>query len=347
LAKYLPPWALILGSSNRHMNYFDCFAGPGRYEFAGIAVDGSPLIAVDAGKSFLAMRPNHSLTVVLTENNEEQTRKLERQLEPLKPYPRNLKVEPLIEDSKTFIPDLLSRIQSLAPSFFMIDPCGHPLTLPVINDVLSRQSTEALITLMWYRINMDLNNPSVQENVDRLFGNREWREQPFMTEKGLHRENGFLDYFIQRLAAKYVIPFRIGYDPEDRVRGERTKYYLLHASNHISAALLMKEVMWPLGDEDGTFDFSAESQGVLISRTPQVHELRQILLRDFGGKRLSFDEIRSLTWKLPFVEKHYREVLQQCRAEGIVEVTPITSKKSGLNGRDLVRFRASGEKSTR
>jgi len=345
LAKYLPAWAVILGSSNRHMNYFDCFAGPGRYEFEGIAVEGSPLIAVGAAKSFLAMRPNHSLTVLLTENNEEQARKLERQLDPLKPYPPNLKVEPLVEDSKTFIPDLLSKIQSLGPSFFMIDPYGHPLTLPVINNILSRQSTEALITLMWYRINMDLNNPSVQENVDRLFGDREWREQRFMREKGLLRENGFLEYFIQRLAAKYVIPFRIGYDPEDKVRGERTKYYLLHASNHIRGALLMKEVMWPLGDEDGTFDFSAESQGVLISRTPQIPELRQILVRGFGGKKLSFDEIRSLTWKLPFVERHYREVLQQCRAEGIVEVTPIASKKSGLKGQDLVRFRASGDQS--
>jgi three-Cys-motif partner protein len=33
LQKYLPSWAIILGSANRHMNYFDCFAGPGRYEF--------------------------------------------------------------------------------------------------------------------------------------------------------------------------------------------------------------------------------------------------------------------------------------------------------------------------
>ena len=223
----------------------------------------------------------------------------------------------------------------------MIDPYGHPLTVPVINDILSRPRTEALITLMWYRINMDLNNPSVQENVDRLFGSREWREQRFMAEKGLDRENGFLEYFTNHLAAKFVIPFRIGFDPEDKVRGERTKYYLLHASNHASAALLMKEVMWPLGDEDGTFDFSAESQGVLISRTPQMHELREILLREFAGKRLPFDDIRTLTWKLPFVEKKYREVLQQCRAEGIVEVTPVSSKKSGLKGRDLVRFPSS------
>jgi three-Cys-motif partner protein len=321
------------------MNYFDCFAGPGRYEFGGVAVDGSPIIAVKAAVHFLNARPNHSLRILLTENNEQRAQKLERQLAPMQPYPKNLNVELLPEDSKTFIPDLLSRIPSLAPSFFMIDPYGHPLTVPVIKGILSRQRTEALITLMWYRINMDLSNPAVQGNVDRLFGDQDWRQQPFMGQRSTTRENGFLDFFVSRLNAKYVLPFRIGYDAEDKVKGgERTKYYLLHASNHPSAVLLMKEVMWPLGDEDGTFDFSGESQGVLISRTPQVNELEQILVREFAGKKLAFDDIRAQTWKLPFVEKHYREVLQRLRAEGVVKVTPVSSKKTGLREADLISF---------
>jgi three-Cys-motif partner protein len=338
LQKYLPSWAIILGSANRRMNYFDCFAGPGRYEFKGDAVDGSPVIAVKAAKSFLETRPNHSLHILLTENNEQQAQQLEQQLGPLKPYPQNLNVNLLVEDSKSFIPDLLSKIPALAPSFFMIDPYGHPLTLPVINNILSHQRTEAFITLMWYRINMDLSNPAVQANVDRLFGDPEWRKQPFMGQKGIARENGFLDYFVSKLGARYALPFRIGFDPEDRFKGERTKYYLLHASNHPSAVLLMKEVMWPLGDEDGTFDFSGESQGVLISRTPEANELRQILLREFARKELAFDDIRAQTWKLPFVEKHYREVIQKLRAEGIITVTPVSSKRNGLKERDLVRF---------
>jgi three-Cys-motif partner protein len=338
LQKYLPSWAVVLGSTNTHLNYFDCFAGPGCYELGGVAVDGSPVIAVKTAKSFLTTRPSHSLDILLTEKGKQQAQILDSQLAPLKPYPKSLNVDLLAEDSKTFIPDLLSKIPKLAPSFFMIDPYGHPMTLPVINDILSRQQTEALITLMWYRVNMDLSNAAVQANVDRLFGDTQWRQQPFMSQKGIVRENGFLGYFVSKLKAKYVLPFRIGYDPEDKVKGERTKYYLLHASNHSSAVLLMKEVMWPLGDEDGTFDFSGESQGVLISRTPQTDELRQILLREFTDKELTFDDIREQTWKIPFVEKHYREVIQKLRSEGIVSVTPITSKKSGLRKRDLVRF---------
>jgi three-Cys-motif partner protein len=83
------------------MNYFDCFAGPGRYEFGDVAVDGSPMIAVKTAKEFLNTRPNHSLNILLTENNEQQARQLEQPLGPLKPYPKNLSVNLQTEDSNT------------------------------------------------------------------------------------------------------------------------------------------------------------------------------------------------------------------------------------------------------
>jgi hypothetical protein len=96
--------------------------------------------------------------------------------------------------------------------------------------------------------------------------------------------------------------------------------------------------MWPLGDEEGTFDFSGNSQGVLISETPRDDELETILLREFAGQQVAFDDICGKTWMLPFIEKHYRKVLKELRSSGVVEVTPVSSKGMGLGGRDLVRF---------
>jgi three-Cys-motif partner protein len=340
LQNYLPPWAAKLGSRSHGLNYFDCFAGPGRYNFSGEVVDGSPVIAVKAGKHFVSTRPNHTLAIILTEKDKQRAAALERELSTLEPYPPNLRVGVLPEDSNTFIPDLLQAISALAPSFFMIDPYGHPLKVPVINDILSRPKTEVFITLMWYRINMDLSNALVQHNIDALFGDKEWRQQPFVGQRGLKREEGFLEYFISRLNARYVLHFRIEYDPEDKNKGrERTKYYLLHASTNRHAVLLMKEIMAPLGDEQGTFGFSGGSkQGSLISRSPQLEDLKRILLSHFTGREVSFDDIRLETWKLPFVEKEYRKVLQELRAKGTVKVTAVSSKKAGLTGRDLVLF---------
>ena len=95
--------------------------------------------------------------------------------------------------------------------------------------------------------------------------------------------------------------------------------------------------MWPLGDEEGTFDYSGESQGILISQAPAEQELKEILLQEFRGKEYEFDEIRKLTWNLPFIEKHYRSVIKNMEGKETI-ITRVTSRRNGLRERDRVRF---------
>ena len=193
---------------------------------------------------------------------------------------------------------------------------------------------------MWFAINMHLSNPKVGHKIDKMFGHHEWANQPFMRLSGRAREQAFLDYFVGHIQAKYVLPFRIMFSPEDRIRGKehRTKYYILHFSNHVKAALLMKEVMWPLGDEEGTFVYSASSQQRLFSRQPSAAELRHRLLKTFQGRAISFEQIRMETWDWPFLEKHYRKVLKDLESQGIIRIQRRETKRSGLKGKDLVIF---------
>jgi len=338
LTGYLPSWIVILGNSHERLFVIDCFAGPGRYECGGDVVDGSPVIAVKAALEFSQETPHSRLGIVLVDDDDQQLRSLEKHLEALQPYPENLKVFIRHADSHAYIPRLLDGLSKTAPSFFIVDPYGHPLSVPIMNEILARPRTELFINLMWYRINMDLGNPAVEHHVTELFGDDDWKKQEFLVQSGRQREEAFLNYFCSRLSADFILPFRIRFDKEDRIYGQRTKYYLLHASNHRKAPLIMKEVMWPLGDEEGTFDYSGESQGVLISQSPHENELREILVREFSGKTLAFDQLRGQTWNLPFIEKHYRSVLQQLRSEDRVIIKPVTSKRGGLKGRDLVQF---------
>ena len=341
LTRYLPAWAVILGSAFDLLYYVDCFAGPGRYESEGKDVDGSPIIAVNAGKEFAQKNFKKKLVVVLFEDNAKQHEQLNICLESTQPHPKNFKAVTRLGDSRELIPNVIAGIRKHepAPSFFLVDPYGHPLSIPLMNEILSLSHSELLINLMWYRINMDMTNEAVIHHITELFGDEDWKQQAFMQQSGQRREEGFLDYFCGRLAALYVLPFKIRFDAqEDKMPGIRTKYYLIHASNNLKALLLMKDVMWPLGDEEGTFDFSATSQGVLISQTPKTEELKPILLREFAGHQVAFDDIRGKTWKLPFIEKHYRSALQELRSSGIIDVTPVSSKGNGLSRRDLVRF---------
>lgn len=175
LQRYLPVWALILGASNQRLCYFDCYAGRGEYEFQGKRVEGSAPIAVLAAKHYVSGKPGRLMTVILIEKDGTEAEALESCLERFQPYPGGLQVHVVRGDSKALIKEILAQADSLAPSFFMIDPYGHPLSIPLVNRILERPRTEALINLMWYRINMDLSNSLVQHHVDELFGDRSWR----------------------------------------------------------------------------------------------------------------------------------------------------------------------------
>jgi hypothetical protein len=102
----------------------------------------------------------------------------------------------------------------------------------------------------------------------------------------------------------------------------------------------MKEVMWPIGDEEGTFDYSARHQGVLFSSTPQVKELIEYLRQSYvgSGKQLTFDKLREETWMLPFIEKHYREALKTLEKENLIRIARVKSKKTGIKGEDIIIF---------
>ena len=138
LQKYLPAWERILGSRNDKLCYFDCYAGAGVYEYQGQKVDGSPIIAVRAAKEYLNGARGRQMTLILIEKDDKQRASLEAELKKVQPYGKELEVLVMAEDVKEFVSWLLGSVPDLAPSFFLVDPYGHPLTVPILNDILNR-----------------------------------------------------------------------------------------------------------------------------------------------------------------------------------------------------------------
>src|SRR5579883_3049853 len=85
LTRYLPSWATILGSAFDLLYYVDCFAGPGQYEADGEIVDGSPIIAVKAGKEFAVKNAGKKLGIVLVEDDNDQLAQLKDCLHATRP----------------------------------------------------------------------------------------------------------------------------------------------------------------------------------------------------------------------------------------------------------------------
>ena len=188
---------------------------------------------------------------------------------------------------------------------------------------------------MWYRINMDLGNEQSEESLNRLFAHAEWQSQPFLQQSSTQRERGFIDYFSKQIGQKhYAVDIPMPFSPEDQMPGgdHRTKYYLLHFSTHPKAALLMKDVMLKAREE--------ELAGLTLPMWTPEQELESLLLERFGGSgtALSFDDIRLETLALPFREAIYRRVLTGLEKRGRVSITRVESKKTGLKGRDRIRF---------
>src|SRR5258706_9748562 len=151
LKGYLPPWAAILGVRHTTLCYFDCYSGPGRYELEGVAVPGSPTIALSAAIEFAHKYPNHKLILRLIESNPSQFAKLEDSLDALKPYPGNLDLKLRKGEALAEITKVLASVSVLPPSFFMVDPYGHPLPVTVLNKILRHAKSELLVNLMWWR----------------------------------------------------------------------------------------------------------------------------------------------------------------------------------------------------
>jgi len=336
LEKYFPAWAKILGSANTALVYVDCFAGSGQY---AEGEEGSPLLILRKAREIVKDSNNYfSIIAIFVEKDSQATEALRSRIPT--DLPTTVQAHVFNEDAHDFVPELLKTLPEGMPAFFFIDPYGHPLSIPVMNKILSLPKKEILLTLMWYSINMHLNNPMTKEAITRMFGDDKWKNQLFMETHGLKREIAFIKYFLSRLEVEYKLCFRIRFSPEDQVpaREKRTKYYLIHLSNHPKAVLLMKEVMWPLGDDLGTFDYSAMTQRRLFLETPNVQELIKFLQDNYGGQSITFDELRRNTWDLPFIEKHYREALKTMEEHGQVSICRRESKKSGIKGKDLITF---------
>lgn len=339
LERYLAPWAVILGSSFSTLRYVDCFAGGGEYvDEAGDLLPGSPLMALRLAVDYVGKHPGHSLDLEFVEKDADTALRLERALaaEPSLPLSVVWRVFP--EDAEDFVSRLTARIRSsqggrTVPTFVFVDPYGHPITIPAIRQLLSLDKVEVFVNLMWYQINMDLGNTLMWESLDKLFGHTDWRLQPFLKLEGKARERGFLDYFITQVGPSYRavwIPLPFSREDGPLAGTTRTKYYLVHFSTHPKAAMLMKECMLPVRD-------GLQDPLQLRLLTP-AQELRDDLLAGFKGKEMAFDELVLETLAWPFLPKVYREVLRNLEGEGLVRITRVDSKKSGLKGRDRVWF---------
>jgi three-Cys-motif partner protein len=260
LADYVVPWAMKLGSTSTIIYVVDLFAGAGTYLdlLTGEKQDGSPVIFARLAKRYAEQRPGRSLRVICCERDRKNHAAL---VERLKGFGAIVTV--LRGGFADHVNRILTAIRD-SPSLILFDPIGlKPISAETIKPLLHRKGKTDVFMVLHFKVlhrtagqllDTGFGDPSIDgaeetaRTFDAVFGTPRWRmiaKSPrYRTAED--RERAFVDlYFEEVLAGRF--DYLCAYSVRARFAA-KTQYWLVHASGHLDAHLLMNDEIVKLED---------------------------------------------------------------------------------------------------
>ena len=353
--KYFVAWAIVLKRSvirkRGRIAFIDLFAGPGRYKDGAASV---PLIIIEKAIADEFLREH--LVTVFNDKDERHTRTLETEILKI-PGVHLLKHVPTVlnEEVGENIVKMFEEMD-LVPTLFFVDPWGYKgLSLRLVNSVLKNWGCDCIFFFNYNRINPGLNNPSVKEHIDALFGVEraaELRSELAPMSPAL-RELAIVEAIseaLKEMGGRYVLPFIF-----KREDGFRTTHNLIFVSKHVRGYVVMKDIMARASSshDEGIASFSYspadERTPLLFEFARPLSELREMLLKEFAGRSISMGQIHAEHHvDRPFVAKNYKDALIRLEAEERISAVPSADKRRKRKGQPtfandvIVRFPVGG-----
>ena len=317
---YLNGWfpKLTFGGANRVI-YFDTHAGRGKHLQGQL---GSPLVALTTLLNHgyrQGLLARGEVRFIFLERDEDNLASLRRELERYQPLPRNVFVETYQGDCFSILEEVVSSFgggNRLAPSFLFCDPYGFSIPGSVFRKFMRFPQVELFINVIWRELDMAVkqgDKPGMAERLDTVFDGPRWREAIVSSDFD-ERAQQCATLFGEIAGAKWATPIRMLGD------NRRTRYFLLHLSNHDAGRDLMKECMWKVCPEGGYYVLKRDDpkQQFLITREPDLAPLRAWVLGKLSRGPRSWQaliaDLRSGDW-LP---KHLNRVISALRKESVI-----------------------------
>ena len=339
VAKYFWAWAKVIIPTARRggdpIAYIDLFAGPGRYR------DGTrstPILVLEKAIADPDMR--RMLITIFNDRDPQSVSALTMAINSL-PGIDQLAYKPQVrnEEVGTEIVKMFETMR-LVPTFFFVDPWGYKgLSLALINSVLKNWGCDCVFFFNYNRINMGLNNSSVRDHMNVLFGEARanWIREKSNGLSPEEREALVIEELSQALkeqGARYVLPFSFKND-----QGTRTKHYLIFATKEFKGYEIMKEIMAGESSEQEqgvpTFEYSPASERfpLLFELSRPLDDLEDMLLSDFAGQRLSMQAVyRQHSVGRRYIKKNYKKALTNLEAARKISTEPPVDKRSKRDG---------------
>lgn len=226
--------------------------------------------------------------------------------------------------------------KTLAPALVMVDPFGvKGLPMAIMKRIASQARSEILVSFMYESMSRFLGSHEFEPHLDDLFGTGDWRAALSMS--GSDKRTFLLDLYQQQLSRAgflYVTAFEL------RDGGNRTEYFLIHATKSKDGLSAIKEAMWKT-DPSGRYQFSDATAGrgqlTLVDSAP-FDSLQERLLRSFAGRgAVPMSELLDFVLvETPFRETHLKQQalrpLEQ--AKKITVLRPL-NRRSNYWGEDV------------
>ncbi len=337
LRRYLGGWFPILSKWKGRVVYIDCHAGRGLH--AG-GQKGSPLVALDTliTHHYLpSILQNVEVYFLFIEGDADNKTELEAHLRG-NPLPEKIKVEIVCEDYEMVVQSIVDHLRSnnlkMAPAFVFVDPYGFSLSMKLLAQLKAFERCELFVNFMWRYVDMAIANSTQEENMDALFGCREWRDLRLIAE-AQDRCEAAIQLFQKGLGARYITWIKMLGD------NRAIKYALIHATNHPKGRDLMKEAVWSVAPEGSFVARVADNpqQEFLIQLEPDLTPLTDWLWHKYRGHAVRCQEIENELVSTIYLPKHFHKVARTLRDNEEIEFTGYEGRFSfGQN--PMIEFRS-------
>ncbi|MEZ4330891.1 MAG: three-Cys-motif partner protein TcmP [Myxococcota bacterium] len=326
IRQYLGGWFAKLGSWAGRVLYFDTHAGRGAHASGQL---GSPLVALNTLLTHShrdRLLRNCEFRFHFIERDEENKRALDSEVLALGSLPRNVIIESIAADCFDHLAGLVRDLREagsrMAPAFVFVDPYGFKVPGALLRDLMQSGSVELFINVIWRELDMAIAQarrgmaPGFAATLDEIFGGAGWKER-VASEDFDERADQAIDLIAEMVSARWATPLRMLAD------NHKTRYVLLHLTNHDEGRALMKDCMWRVCPEGGFYARKGNQQ-LLIKPEPNLGPLREWVLAKISAGPIRYQDL-------------HREALPEIwRPTQINKVVSALRKDGKIVGRDYL-----------
>jgi len=313
IEEYLKGWFPKLGSWSGNILYIDTHAGKGRHKGGQ---EGSPLIAL---RTFLNhTRRDHILKTckvyfIFIEADKENAALLSQELQNLGSLPKGIEVRAFNLDAFDYLKGLTDLFDQknakLAPCFVFVDPYGFKIPCDTLKGIKSHPNSEVLVTFIWRELDMAIRQDQPpMEVLNSVFGSQDWRIIRKITDFDA-RSEAAVKLLKDNIGAKWATYIRM------LGKNQKTRYFLVHLTDHEAGRDLIKNVVWKCCPDVGYYVRKTDDpkQQYLIQPQPDLNPLKQWVIDKLHDRNYTWTELEELLRQEIWLKKHLWQVVKELK----------------------------------